>query len=77
MLRKVIGLALIAIGIFPVLRWAYMAFVMLRMGSTWGWLSERFLDYEGQSFVWCAAAFAGIFMAMIGATVYHRSKEGM
>lgn len=70
MIRMIVGSALIVLGIAPGLKWAWMMFYMIAiMGPRGGWLTDAFLDYEGKSFFWCAAMFAGIGLAALGSSI--------
>jgi hypothetical protein len=54
------GIFLMVCGAVPIVVWLGYAIYMLYLGPRTGWLSDRFMNIEGQSFIWCAGMFTGI-----------------
>ncbi len=68
-LRRITGIALMVIGFCPTVAWLGYAGYMFYLGPRIGWLSDEFLDVEGQSLLCLMAAFIGIGVACFGGTV--------
>jgi hypothetical protein len=73
--RKVLAIALWILASVPIITWCSYAVYMLHIGPRIGWLSERFLDIEATSFIWCVLMFVGIGIGGFTQAVVWPDKE--